>query len=295
MDQALHPISCDNISFTGANGNVLCGSVWQGLGSETRTVLLLHGGGQTRHSWQGTAEMLARRGWRSISVDQRGHGESDWVEDGDYSFQAYARDVCSIARQIKQNHGQLPVLIGASLGGLAGLRAAALDDGCLSALVLVDITPFVKADGVERILGFMAENAEAGFATLEAASDAIAAYLPHRPKPASLSGLAKNLRQDADGRYRWHWDPRFLDSRRSPDEHASEARQQLGELARQLSIPTLLVRGRESELVGEDEARRFLELVPHARMTDVSGARHMVAGDRNDVFTDAVVEFLSAL
>lgn len=295
MDQPINPIHPAEVSFTGANGNNLRGSAWAGPAGGQRTVLLLHGGGQTRHSWQGTAEVLARRGWRAISVDQRGHGESDWVEDGDYSFHAYARDVCSIALRIKQDHGQAPVLIGASLGGLAGLQAAATEDGCLSALVLVDITPFVKADGVQRILGFMAESAEAGFATLEAASDAISAYLPHRPKPASLAGLAKNLRRDDDGRYRWHWDPRFLDSRRDPGEHASEAREQLGELAMQLRIPTLLVRGLESELVGEDEARRFLEKVPHARMTDVSGARHMVAGDRNDVFTDAVLEFISAL
>lgn len=295
MDQTLDRIVSSDVSFTGANGNALCGSAWEGLGSESRTVLLLHGGGQTRHSWQGTAEMLARRGWRAVSVDQRGHGESDWVKDGDYSFGAYARDVCSIALQIERDHGEFPVLIGASLGGLAGLQAAALDDGCISALVLVDITPFVKADGVQRILGFMAESAEEGFATLEAASDAIAAYLPHRPRPANLSGLAKNLRQDADGRYRWHWDPRFLDSRRDPNEHASEARRHLGEMARRLRIPTLLVRGRESELVGEDEARRFLEQVPHAKVTDVSGARHMVAGDRNDVFTGAVLEFIGSL
>ena len=295
MDKIVELIEPASVHFTGSSANSLVGSCWADPAGAARTVLLLHGGGQTRHSWQGTAEALARRGWRAISVDQRGHGESDWVEGGDYTFQAYSNDVAAIAGQIKKDSGSAPVLIGASLGGLAGLEASATDKDCLSALILVDITPFVRADGVERILGFMAESAQSGFASLEDASNAIAAYLPHRPKPKSLSGLAKNLRYDEDGRYRWHWDPRFLDSRRSSDEHAGQARDYLGELAKKLVVPTLLVRGRESELVGVEEARKFLKHVPHAMVTDVSGARHMVAGDRNDVFTDAVLEFLSQL
>ena len=144
-------------------------------------------------------------------------------------------------------------------------------------------------------LGFMAEKSESGFDSLQAAADAIAAYLPHRPKPTDLSGLAKNLRQHEDGRYRWHWDPRFLETRRNPSEHAANTRDQFAEKAREVKIPVLLVRGRESELVGEEEARKFVELVPHAKVTDVSGARHMVAGDRNDVFSDAVLGFLAEL
>jgi pimeloyl-ACP methyl ester carboxylesterase len=71
--------------------------------------------------------------------------------------------------------------------------------------------------------------------------------------------------------------------------------QRLAAAARNLRVPTLLVRGRMSELVSEAAAREFLELVPHARSVDVSGAGHMVAGDRNDVFSDAVIGFLSEL
>lgn len=295
MDKIIDPIASTDISFTGISGNLLHGSHWADPSQGDRTVVLLHGGGQTRHSWQGTAQILARRGWRAITVDQRGHGDSDWVADGDYSFSAYADDVAAITASVKREFGSEPVIIGASLGGLAGLMAAGSGEAQLGALVLVDITPHVKPDGVQRILGFMAESSHTGFDTLQAAADAIATYLPHRPKPSSLAGLAKNLRQHEDGRYRWHWDPRFLDSRRDPHEHANDARLQIAELARQLRLPVLLVRGRESELVGKEEAAKFLELVPHARVTDVTGARHMVAGDRNDVFTDAVMDFLSSL
>ena len=106
--------------------------------------------------------------------------------------------------------GHVPIVVGASLGGLSGLIAGARDPDCLSALVLVDITPHVKADGVERILGFMAEKSEVGFDSLQSAADAIAAYLPHRPKPASLAGSGQEpAALHSDGRYRWHWDPAF--------------------------------------------------------------------------------------
>ena len=295
MDTVVDAIQSREVSFLGADDNKLKGSLWADPKGTCGTVILLHGGGQTRHSWQGTAEALARRGWRAICIDQRGHGESDWVGSGDYSFDAFARDLGCFSREIEREYGTVPAVIGASLGGLAGMLALGEGVANASALVLVDISPFVKPDGVARILGFMAEKSEEGFASLEDAAEAIARYLPHRPKPPSLAGLSKNLRQHADGRYRWHWDPRFLDTRRNAHEHADETRTRVIDVARKLSVPVLLVRGRESELIGEDEAQMFLELVPHARMTDVSGARHMVAGDRNDVFTDAVLEFFGSL
>ena len=61
---------------------------------------------------------------------------------------------------------------------------------------------------------------------------------------------------------------------------------------RALTVPTLLVRGRVSDLLSEEGAQEFLQLAPHARLVDVTGAGHMVAGDRNDLFNDAVVGFL---
>lgn len=296
MDQRIERAQRSRSEWTGAHGNRLVGDIHLPADDLRGCVLLAHGGGQTRHSWRGTAEMLARAGWLSITLDQRGHGDSDWVADGNYSFEAYAADLREVARDCRARGWRRPVLVGASLGGLAGLMLAGrLDSQALSALVLVDITPEVKPDGVERILAFMAAKAEEGFASLDEAADAVAAYLPHRPRPASLEGLAKNLRKGGDGRYRWHWDPRFLDSRRDAEAHAEEMNESFADAARHIQIPVLLVRGRESELVGEAEAEAFRALVPHAEAVDVSGARHMVAGDRNDIFTDAIIAFLDRL
>jgi pimeloyl-ACP methyl ester carboxylesterase len=160
----------------------------------------------------------------------------------------------------------------------------------VAALVLVDIAPRIEQDGAQRIVSFMLARPD-GFASLDEAADAVAEYQPHRKRPRDVRGLEKNLRLGTDGRWRWHWDPRFLAGVGAPSSGDTPGR--LDAAARALDAPTLLVRGRLSDLLSEEGARHFLELVPHARYTDVSDAGHMVAGDRNDVFTRAVIDFLA--
>jgi len=250
-------------------------------------VLLLHGGGQTRHAWGGTAAALGRAGRHAIALDLRGHGDSSWAPDGDYAMEAFVRDL----RTIVDGLGAPPALVGASLGGLVALLAQGETTTPLaSAVVLVDIAPRTEPAGVTRIIEFM-RAAPDGFATLEEVADAIAAYQPHRPRPTRLDGLRKNLRRGADGRWRWHWDPAFMDGRRRVN--ATNDPERLERAATNLRVPALLVRGQMSDVVSEEGARAFLRLVPDARYVDVTGAAHMVAGDRNDPFTTAVVEFLA--
>jgi pimeloyl-ACP methyl ester carboxylesterase len=282
--------------FTGAAGNRLVADMFGDTGP---AVLLLHGGGQTRHSWRATAERLARSGSTAYALDQRGHGDSDWIADGSYAFADYAADAQAVADALAARSGQRPVVIGASLGGIAALlaegNAAKAGKSLFSALVLVDITPRVDLQGVAKIQGFMRAHAAEGFGSIAQAADAVAAYLPHRPRPRSYDGLRKNLRLDPDGRWRWHWDPRFLDGPRPVGALREETEAALVAAARRISVPALLVRGTSSELVTEAHVQEFLELVPHAEYMDVAGARHMVAGDRNDRFSAAILGFLGKL
>jgi pimeloyl-ACP methyl ester carboxylesterase len=275
-------------TFATPDGLTLVADAW---GDPRRpAVLLAPGGGQTRHAWGGTAKDLAVKHWYAVCVDPRGHGESDWAPDGNYEISAFARDLAGIARRFSP----APVLVGASLSGLAGLVAQGeAESTVFSALVLVDVTPRLDPKGAEEIVAFMRANVEDGFATLEQAADTIAAYIPHRQRPTDLSGLEKNLRRGSDGRYRWHWDPKFVNGKTRPS--AAQEPERLLAAARALRIPTLLVRGRMSNLVTPEAAREFLDLVPQARYVDVSDAGHMVAGDRNDAFTAAVVGFLGSL
>ena len=252
-------------------------------------VLLLHGGGQTRHAWGGTAAALAREGWYAVALDLRGHGDSGWDARGDYSVDAFVADLRAVVAQLTGP----PVLVGASLGGITALLAEAESERSISrALVLVDIAVRIEPEGAMRIISFMQARPE-GFASLDEAADAVAAYLPHRERPSDLSGLAKNLRRGDDGRWRWHWDPLFLQPGHGP--RPGQEGDRMEAAARRLRVPTLLVRGRLSDLLSEQGARHFLELAPKARFVDVRGAGHMVAGDRNDRFTDAVLAFLREL
>src|SRR3954468_19881207 len=293
----MKPLQPATAMLTGAAGNRLVADVY---GDTGQPVLLLHGGGQTRHAWRHTAEHLARAGALAYALDQRGHGDSEWVADGHYAFTDFADDAAAVAATLTQRTGKRPIAIGASLGGIASLlaegRAERAGNGpVFAAVVLVDITPRVNREGVAKIQGFMRERAADGFTTIADAADAVAAYLPHRPRPRSHEGLKKNLRLQPDGRWRWHWDPRVLKGEQSfaVDHRVLEAA--LVEAAKAITIPALLVRGASSELVQEEHAKDFLKLVPHASYVDVSGARHMVAGDRNDQFANAIEDFLSNL
>ncbi len=210
-----------------------------------------------------------------------------------YRFNDYTKDLVVLAQQIIEKTGEKPIAIGASLGGISALNAQYQENqSLLSALVLVDITPRVNFSGVAKILGFMAERVEEGFATIDEAADAIAAYLPDRKRAKNLKGLEKNLRKCDDGRWRWHWDPAFLDARsRSMDDRDDWIEDGL-EAVKALTIPTLLVRGAKSELIEKAHVEEFLELAPHAKYIDVNDAGHMVAGDKNDVFFEGIKGFL---
>jgi pimeloyl-ACP methyl ester carboxylesterase len=258
---------------------------------DASSVVFLHGGGQTRHSWGGTARKVAERGWQAVTLDARGHGESDWSEQGDYRLTSFAYDV----EAALANLAGKPILVGASLGGLTSiLLAGDLVPGLIGGLVLVDIIPDMEPGGADRIHDFMAANASQGFGSLEEVADAIGVYNPHRPRPSDLSGLQKNLRS-RDGRWYWHWDPKFIGggAQFPPNEISDTARLEAAVSAiENAGVPLMLIRGRASDLVSQAKAEAFLARHPATRFADVTGAGHMVAGDRNDAFTDAVFAFL---
>jgi non-heme chloroperoxidase len=269
--------------FTTDDGLVVVGDAWGDPAGPL--VLLLHGGGQTRHAWSGTARALALEGHHAVALDARGHGDSDWAPTGDYALEAFARDVRSVARELDRT----PAIVGASLGGLTTLiLEGELAPGTSRAVVMVDVAPRLEADGAMNIHAFMTAHPD-GFASLHDAAAVVAAYLPNREPRAVSAGLTKNLREGPDGRWRWHWDPEFLASGTLA---AVTDVDRLRTCARRFSMPTLLVRGRMSHVVSEAGAQEFLADVPHAQFVDVSGAGHMVAGDRNDAFTAAVSQFL---
>jgi non-heme chloroperoxidase len=265
--------------WPGADGVTIAGDSW-GEPSGPQ-VILLHGAGQTRHAWRGTGRLLGAAGYHVLSLDARGHGDSGWAGDGDYSRDAMIRDLRSVVSALGDRR---PALVGASMGGTVGLLAVGEGHLEASALILIDLAPRTEASGVNRVRSFMAQRPE-GFGSLEEVAEAIRSYQPDRPQQRSLDGLAKNVRLGPDGRYYWHWDPRFMAKPVLTVERRVEA-------ARRLAVPTLIVRGRYSDVVSEENVREFLALCPHAEYADVAEAGHMVTGDRNDAFGRAMLAFL---
>jgi pimeloyl-ACP methyl ester carboxylesterase len=250
-------------------------------------VLFLHGGGQTRHAWGRTAEVIATQGWRTVSLDLRGHGESEWAPNGDYSFTAFCADVIGVADQL----GKPPVLVGASLGGMSAMLAEGTSDRVVSSgLILVDIAPKTNEEGVRKIGTFMHSGVQ-GFSSLEDATAAIAAYTPQRKRAFNPDGLRKVLRE-RDGKWYWHWDPKFIDRERT--EVVAKRFEGLLDVAmNNISVPAMLVRGQESDVLTQDGVDNIFARLPNIVVVEVAGAGHMIAGDQNDAFTDAVTSFLS--
>jgi pimeloyl-ACP methyl ester carboxylesterase len=249
-------------------------------------VLFLHGGGQTRHAWGKTAENVASAGWRSLTLDLRGHGDSDWAANGDYSFTAFGADCIAVVDQL----GCPPVLVGASLGGMSAMLAEGTSDRTVSCgLVLVDIAPKTNPEGVQRVRRFM-ESGVDGFDSLEQAAAAIAAYTPQRVRRMNPQGLMKVLRE-RDGRWYWHWDPRLLNLGRTevlPREYGGL----LDVAMENIHVPTMLVRGLLSDVITPDGVDDLLTRKPDVDVVEIDGAAHMIAGDQNDAFSAAVVTFL---
>ena len=265
-------------------------SRWQGGGAP---IVVLHGGGQTRHAWEESCAHLGDLGYDVVALDLRGHGESDWAPDQAYGLMDFTADVVAVLPQL--GHPRV-ALLGFSLGGLASLYLTARHPELCAALMLVDVAPRLETDGVRRIRDFMSRHES--FGTLDDVVAALREYNPNRP-PDSIraESLMRNLRQRPDGRYEWHYDKYFRtpipEGRRVPVAHRGPDARGAARRRGRVRCPTLVVRGAMSDVLSEDGVRELLETIPHAEAATVERAGHQVAGDRNDAFLVAVTPFLA--
>ncbi len=253
-------------------------------------LLFAHGFGQTRGAWNGAATALAEAGCRCVTYDTRGHGESDWLTGGadtenGYHMDQFTDDMLRLA----EAQPQLPILVGASMGGLLSMvLAGERRPAPFRALVLVDITPRWETAGVERILAFMQAHPD-GFADYAHAAEQISGYMPQRRERKTEQQLRPLLRQCEDGRLRWHWDPALL---AGVVDESERYQPRLLAAAARIDIPVLLLSGARSDVVSRATVDEFLRLVPHAQHVELPHATHMLAGDANDAFTREVMQFV---
>jgi pimeloyl-ACP methyl ester carboxylesterase len=276
------------VTFRGTEDITLVADEWNcGATSDPArpTVLMLHGGGQNRHSWKKTGQILADQGLHVVALDSRGHGDSDRAPTANYTVDALCADTLQVVEQV----GRPVALVGASMGGMTGMLVAdAAGPDTVAKLVLVDVVPRYEKGGSARIRDFMASGVD-GFESLDEAADAVAAYLPYRNRPRSPEGLTKNLRR-RDGRWYWHWDPAFLTV---PMDDPFVRVEKLERAVMGLAIPILLIRGKLSDVVSAEGVQDFRRKVPRAEFVELSQAGHTAAGDDNDAFSEVVVQFVN--
>ncbi|MEO9535423.1 alpha/beta hydrolase [Parasphingorhabdus sp.] len=283
----------EELSFEGHNGLKISAS--RSGPQNGFPVMLAHGGGQTRHAWTKVLDELSGAGFRATAIDMRGHGDSEWASDGAYDMRDFAHDIVAVSSQLDSP----PALVGASLGGIAGMIAAGEQaPERFASLTLVDIAPKMEAAGVSRVIGFMQAHMKDGFSSAEEAAKIIAEYMPQRSDRKTTGNLDRYLRKQEDGRYYWHWDPNFIHHVLRVQEDARESNEdrstRLSEAAAKLELPVHLIRGGSSDMVSEEAVSHFRTLVPKVHFTDIADASHMVVGDRNDAFCSAIISFLNS-
>lgn len=270
--------------FEGLDGAKLAANVFGP--EEGSPVVMLGGLGQTRHGWTRAAERLGERGWRAITLDIRGHGESEWSPDGDYGYARTAGDILAVIKGLDRP----TALIGASLGGKISLVAAAQGGPKrVRALVIVDTVPRTNPAGVAEVTQVLHPPLE-GFASLDDAAAELARIRGQEPMPGAGERLRRNMRVDEAGRWHWHWDPAWMD--RGQGIGIAAATDFLEEMAARLDVPVLLTRGELSQVVSEEGLAAFRALVPQVQVETIAGAGHMIVGDLNDAFADAALAFL---
>jgi pimeloyl-ACP methyl ester carboxylesterase len=244
-------------------------------------VLLLHGGNQSSHSWDLVSLHLSDR-YHVFALDQRGHGDSEWSRELDYSMEAKAADALAF---IEQAQLTAPVIVGHSMGGLVAMRMALSSEEVARGFVLVDIGPELSPKGVDVVHNFVVGNVE--FDDLEDFLDNVAKYDRFRSREHIARTVKYNMMSRVDGKF-----VSKVDHRRVPDPHDRPV--ELERLA-SLTCPVLVVRGAESEILEAEAAERFVAALPNGRLMTVPGAGHNVHGANTPGFLDAIGPFLADL
>ena len=213
-------------------------------------VLFLHGGGQTRHAWGSTAEIVAAQGWRTVALDLRGHGDSDWAPNGDYSFTAFCADCVAVCDKLgSPRYWSGPPWVACRPCSPRGPATDRSPPAWCWWTSLPKPTPTGSSASPE----FMQSGFD-GFDTLEDGGRGDRRLHPPRGPGSQPPGLKKVLRQ-RDDRWYWHWDPLVI-SPGADRGGAGSVHRAARCGGKQHPRPTMLVWGLLSDVVSQGGRRR---------------------------------------
>lgn len=247
-------------------------------------IVFLHGGGLNAHTWDLVCAAL-RTGRHCLALDQRGHGESEWSPHMDYSTESHAADLDAFVNALALDRF---VLVGMSLGGVNALAWAGRHSRRLAGLVVVDVGPEIRTEGVKKIAAFTSEATP--LESVDHFIERALAFNPRRNRDLLRRSLLHNLRRMPDGRWMWKYDQRH---RGKADPEAYERRRQLlWSAVDTIECPTLVVRGGQSDVFHDEDAERLAGRLQHGRWVRIEGAGHTVQGDNPADLLVALREFL---
>jgi esterase len=246
-------------------------------------VVFLHGGGLTAHTWDLVCLQL-RDHYRCLAPDARGHGDTEWSREMDYSTRAHTADVEAFVRELGLDR---PVLVGMSMGGATAVSYA--QQHGLRALVVIDTGPAIRAEGGQKIIDFMRAPAE--FASIDEVIASAMSFNPRRDPVLLRRSLQHNLMRLPDGKWTWKYDRRHYGMLGEPAMRARRAEIWSG--IGNIRCPTLVVRGGQSEVFSPEAAAEFARALPDGRLTEVPGAGHTVQGDNPRDLAAEIATFLA--
>jgi pimeloyl-ACP methyl ester carboxylesterase len=249
-------------------------------------ILMLHGFGVSGHMFDEFAGRM-EQDYHLIALDQRGHGDSDWSSEGDYSRDAFVADLESFQQILGLDRF---VLMGHSMGGLNAVSYTVRNPSRVSALILVDVGPEAAKEGVDNIMRFTRGPDELEF---EEFVEMAHRFNPRRTMENIRERMRHRLRQLPTGKWTWKFDKRFREQDSKLRVGSELSNDEMWQLYRAVQVPALLVRGAESDVLTPEVAERVAREMPRARLVVVSGAGHSVPGDNPDEFTSAVRQFVA--
>lgn len=263
---------------------------YQDWGSHTLPdMLVLHGFGLSGRSFDEVAGEISR-GFHMVCLDQRGHGDSDWSPDGDYSRDAFVSDIADVVTNLGLKE---PVLMGHSMGGMNSAFYTAQNRERVRALILVDVGPEGAKEGVDNIIRFTQGPDELD--TFDQFVEMAHRFNPRRSIENIRSRMEHRLKQLPNGKWTWKFDKRFRDKESGLRVGSDLGSEELWQVFRSIQCPTLLIRGGQSDILLDEHAEKLAREMPDCRLEVVEGAGHSVMGDNPRGFLEAVRPFLASL
>ena len=252
-------------------------------------ILMLHGFAQQAHSWDFVALAFADR-HRIIALDQRGHGDSDWAPDSDYTPETQQKDIAAIVEKLSLDKF---VLMGLSLGGRNSFTYASNNPERVRALVIVDAGPENIGIGTQNIQRFVEQDDELD--SIDAFVDRVISYNPRRDPIQIRGSIINNLKKLPNGKWTWKYDKILRSPGRMGQQQDPDTTKRLWNYVERLACPTLVVRGDRSDVIATETTDEMHRRIPNSRLAIVENAGHLVMGDNPSGFESEVTKFIEDL